>query len=185
MKQMQKSSKTPAGAVFLRMRVVENQSKIVLKTTLCWDAKTTTQKCQKNGPTWLQIWSKLGPCWVPKSSWTCPRAKKCIPEAIRKEDQKKYRKTSVWGGPQAGSTRGGGGKWTGFGPHYNLLSTLAPIQQDLKTLRLQASKLLKGLYCTEASKTSTWSFSCTADWPTSLLSLVAPKGPADFKSDLH
>ena len=40
-------------------------------------------------------------------------------------------------------------------PHYYLLSTLAPIQQDLKTLRLQASKLLKGLYCTEASKTST------------------------------
>ena len=35
MKQMQKSSKTLAGAVFLRMRVVENQSKIVLKTTLC------------------------------------------------------------------------------------------------------------------------------------------------------
>ena len=55
--------------------------------------------------------------------------------------------------------RGGvGGKFDGLGPHYNLLSTLAPIQQDLKTLRLQASKLLKllkGLYCTEASKTST------------------------------
>ena len=33
--------------------------------------------------------------------------KKRIPEAIRKEDQKKYRKTSVWGGPQAGSTEGG------------------------------------------------------------------------------
>ena len=33
--------------------------------------------------------------------------KKRIPEAIRKEDQKKYRKTSVWGGPQAGSARGG------------------------------------------------------------------------------
>ena len=103
MKQIQKSSKTLAGAVFLRMRVAKNQSKIVLKTTLFRDAKTTTQKCQKNGPTWLQIWSKLGPCWVPKSSWTCPWVKKCIPEAIRKEDQKKYRKTSVWGGSRTGS----------------------------------------------------------------------------------
>ena len=78
-----------------------------------------------------------------------------IPEAIRKEDEKNQQKTSVWGGSQAGSTRGVGGKLNGLGPHYNLLSTLAPIQQDLKTLRLQASKLLKGLYCTEASKTST------------------------------
>ena len=34
--------------------------------------------------------------------------KKRIPEAIRKEDQKKYRKTSVWGGPQTGSAEGGG-----------------------------------------------------------------------------
>ena len=33
--------------------------------------------------------------------------KKRIPEAIRKEDQKKYRKTSVWGGPQTGSAEGG------------------------------------------------------------------------------
>ena len=179
MKQMQKSSKTLAGAVFLRMRVVENQSKIVLKTTLCWDAKTTAQKCQKM----IQHGSKLGPSWGHVGFQNRPGRvqgrKKCIPEAIRKEDQKKYRKTSVWGGSQTGSAEGGEGNWTGFGPHYNLLSTLAPIQQDLKTLRLQASKLLKGLYCTEASKTSTWSFSCTSDWTICLHSLVAPKGPAD------
>ena len=33
--------------------------------------------------------------------------KKRIPEAIRKEDQKKYRKTSVWGGSRTGSAGGG------------------------------------------------------------------------------
>ena len=43
--------------------------------------------------------------------------KKRIPEAIRKEDQKKYRKTSVWGGPQPGSTRGGDAKWPDFWPY--------------------------------------------------------------------
>ena len=107
----------------------------------------------------IQHGSKLGPSWDHVGFQNRPGRvqgrKKCIPEAIRKEDQKKYRKTSVWGGHQTGSTRGVGGKFDALGPHYNLLSTLAPIQQDLKTLRLQASKLLKGLYCTEASKTST------------------------------
>ena len=134
----------------------------------------------KNVRKMVQHGSKFGPSWGHVGLQNRPGRvqgrKKCIPEAIRKEDQKKYRKTSVWGGPQAGSTRGVGGKWTGLGPHYNLLSTLAPIQQDLKTLRLQASKLLKllkGLYCTEASKTSTWSFSWTVDCQTDTLGLTA------------
>ena len=161
------------------MRVVENQSKIVLKTTLCWDAKTTTQTCQKM----IQHGSKLGPSWGHVGFQNHPGCvqgrKKCIPEAIRKEIRKSIEKPRSGEAPRREAPGGVEGKWPDFGPHYNLLSTLAPIQQDLKTLRLQASKLLKGLYCTEASKTSTWSFSWTVDWYICPHSLVAPKGPAD------
>ena len=59
----------------------------------------------------VQHGSKFGPSWGHVGLQNRPGRvqgrKKRIPEAIRKEDQKKYRKTSVWGGPQAGSTEGG------------------------------------------------------------------------------
>ena len=120
-------------------------------------------RCQNNNPKMSEKLSNMAPKFVP--SWDhvglqnrpgrVQGRKKRTPEAIRKEDQKKHQKTSVWEVPRREVRGGVRGNWAAFGPHYNLLSTLAPIQQDLKTLRLQASKLLKGLYCTEASKTST------------------------------
>ena len=68
----------------------------------------------KNVRKMVQHGSKFGPSWGHVGFQNRPGRvqgrKKCIPEAIRKEDQKKQQKTSVWGGPQAGSTRGVGGK---------------------------------------------------------------------------
>ena len=49
-------------------------------------------------------WGHVG---LPNRPGRVQGRKKRIPEAIRKEDQKKYRKTSVWGGPQTGRTEGG------------------------------------------------------------------------------
>ena len=66
----------------------------------------------KNVRKMIQHGSKLGPSWGHLGFQNRPGRvqgrKKRIPEAIRKEDQKKYRKTSVWGGPQTGRTEGGG-----------------------------------------------------------------------------
>ena len=74
-------------------------------------------RCQNNNPKMSEKWSNMAPNLVRVGAMLGSKivldvskgekAKKCIPEAIRKEDQKKYRKTSVWGGPQAGSTEGG------------------------------------------------------------------------------
>ena len=101
----------------------------------------------KNVRKMVQHGSKFGPSWGHVGLQNRPGRvqgrKKRIPEAIRKEDQKKHQKTSVWEAPRREVPRGVRGNRRALGPHYNLLSTLAPIQQDLKTLRLQASKLLK------------------------------------------
>ena len=87
-----------------------------LKNDLMLRCQNNNPKMSENIPTCLQIGSKLGPCWVPKSSWTRPRAKKMHPRGHSKRDQKKYRKTSVWGGSQTGSAGGVGGKFDGLGP---------------------------------------------------------------------
>ena len=60
----------------------------------------------------VQHGSKFGPTWGHVGFQNRPGRvqgrKKRIPEAIRKEDQKKYRKTSVLGGSQTGSAGVGG-----------------------------------------------------------------------------
>ena len=68
--------------------------------------KQQPKKCQKM----VQHGSKFGPSWghvgLPNRPGRVQGRKKRIQEAIRKEDQKKYRKTSVWGGSRTGSAGG-------------------------------------------------------------------------------
>ena len=72
-------------------------------------------RCQNNNPKMSKKLSNMAPNLVRVGAMLGSKivldvskgAKKYIPEASREVDQKKYRKTSVWGGPQAGSARGG------------------------------------------------------------------------------
>ena len=74
-------------------------------------------RCQNNNPKMSEKWSNMAPNLVQVGAMLGSKIvldaskgeKKCIPEAIRKEDQKKYRKTSVWGGSRTGRAGGGGG----------------------------------------------------------------------------
>ena len=59
MKQMQKSSKTFAGAVLLRIRGVEHRSKSCLKTILHEEAKAASE----NDPKDAQDGPKIDPSW--------------------------------------------------------------------------------------------------------------------------
>ena len=47
-----------------------------------------TQIWPNNGPRWSQNGPKLGPCWIPKSSWARPSAKKTTPKTGRESSSK-------------------------------------------------------------------------------------------------
>ena len=143
----------------------------------------------------VQHGSKLGPSWGHVGFQNRPGRvqgrKKCIPEAIRKEDQKKYRKTSVWGGSWTGSAGGG---LMGNGPLSG---------PTLKISRKQHLQLLEE-FKTRSFKPSTYSkleasshqvklllhsrFHFEAPLALEMNNFASqpggPKGPADFKATL-
>ena len=85
----------------------QKSTKNRLKSDLKLRCQKNTQQCRKKWPTWLQHGSKLGPCWVPKSSWT---GKKMPPQTTPKKTSKHGR----FGG-RSGRTRVGPG-WSKGGP---------------------------------------------------------------------
>ena len=108
----------------------------------------------KNVRKMVQHGSKVGPSWGHVGFQNRPGRvqgrQKRIPEAIRKEDQKKYRKKFGLGRPPDGKDRGvvvvnetvlgSLGEETKEGGTNLESRHLAPLQQDLKTRSLQASK---------------------------------------------
>ena len=102
MKRMQHLSKTqwihsenglPEGS-----KIDQKSIKIGSENGLKSRSQNNTPKWSKKCPTWLQNRPKLGPCWVPKPSWTRPRAKKNDTQRRQPKNTQKHKPDWQWTG---------------------------------------------------------------------------------------